>query len=148
MGKLTIVIPGPIVPYPRHRTRVIIMPGKDGKPRGLPQNYLPAKARAYLDDLAFRARVALGTHWTADKDSAYTVSMTAEFGVPKSWPKARRAGALDGTVRHTSKPDADNILKLMDGLTGVVWRDDAQVVEATVTKAYGPVEQLTITVER
>ena len=34
----------------------------------------------------------------------------------------------------TVKPDADNILKLIDGLNGIAWHDDAQVTEAIVHK--------------
>ena len=35
----------------------------------------------------------------------------------------------------TKKPDADNVLKIvMDGLNGVAYEDDKQVVDATVHK--------------
>ena len=34
----------------------------------------------------------------------------------------------------TVKPDADNIAKLMDGLNGVAWHDDAQVTKLLVIK--------------
>jgi Holliday junction resolvase RusA-like endonuclease len=38
----------------------------------------------------------------------------------------------------TTKPDATKLVRgLEDALTGVVWGDDAQVVEQTVTKRYG-----------
>jgi Holliday junction resolvase RusA-like endonuclease len=38
----------------------------------------------------------------------------------------------------TVKPDATKLLRaLEDALTGIVWRDDAQVVVQTVTKTYG-----------
>lgn len=36
---------------------------------------------------------------------------------------------------HTGVPDGDNILKaVQDALTGVAWRDDSQVCQATVCK--------------
>lgn len=35
---------------------------------------------------------------------------------------------------HAVKPDADNVLKTLDALNGVVWKDDAQIARATVTK--------------
>lgn len=35
---------------------------------------------------------------------------------------------------HVVKPDADNILKCLDALNGVIWGDDSQIVKATVTK--------------
>lgn len=58
--------------------------------------------------------------------------------VPASWSKRKQADALAGVVRPTGKPDADNTLKLLaDALNGVVWRDDAQVVDVRLTKHYG-----------
>lgn len=49
----------------------------------------------------------------------------------------------------TSKPD---VLKLArgveDALTGVVWRDDAQIVSETLTKEWGEPARCEITVER
>jgi len=37
--------------------------------------------------------------------------------------------------RHTTKPDADNVLKaVLDALNGLAWVDDAQVFSATVRK--------------
>lgn len=38
---------------------------------------------------------------------------------------------------HIKKPDIDKLLRgVMDHLTGIVWRDDAQVIAAVVTKSY------------
>ena len=34
----------------------------------------------------------------------------------------------------TARPDADNYLKAIDAFNGIVWRDDAQVVDARVVK--------------
>jgi Holliday junction resolvase RusA-like endonuclease len=37
----------------------------------------------------------------------------------------------------TTKPDADKLLRgCTDPLTGVLWKDDAQVIEAVVRKTY------------
>lgn len=59
---------------------------------------------------------------------------------PKSLPKRVRA--------HTRKPDAENLLKnSLDALTGVVWRDDAQIIRLVVTKQYGDVPGLRVAVE-
>ena len=38
-------------------------------------------------------------------------------------------------VRHTKKPDRDNLEKaLMDALKGIVWIDDAQVCDGSIRK--------------
>jgi Holliday junction resolvase RusA-like endonuclease len=50
---------------------------------------------------------------------------------PKSTPKKR--------MFPTVKPDWDNYAKLVcDALNGIVWRDDAQIISAVVTKSYVP----------
>lgn len=83
---------------------------------------------------------------------------TAVFPVPASWPKAVRVAALSGRLYHTSKPDKDNIEKLIvDALTrpktapgkegvspyGFAWIDDAQVMGGGV-KRYGSVPRVDI----
>lgn len=46
-----------------------------------------------------------------------------------------------------TRPDVDNYLKLVqDALNGVIWKDDSQVVAATVVKAYAEQQGIEITV--
>lgn len=59
------------------------------------------------------------------------VYVTASFLLPKpkSAPKSRRL--------TTKKPDLDKLCRsLLDALSGVIFRDDSQVVSLFVTKAY------------
>nr|DAQ86101.1 MAG TPA: Endodeoxyribonuclease RusA [Caudoviricetes sp.] len=45
-------------------------------------------------------------------------------------------------------PDADNIAKaVLDGLNGVVYADDKQIVELKVIKAYAEVPRVEVTIE-
>lgn len=65
-----------------------------------------------------------------------SIIVVMEVPVPKSWPKKKRADVNIGT-HPLGKPDVDNCLKLVcDALNGIVWRDDSQVVEASVRKLY------------
>ena len=49
---------------------------------------------------------------------------------------------LSGEILPTKKPDVDNIAKtILDALNGVIYRDDAQVIELVVKKSY--IENLT-----
>ena len=63
---------------------------------------------------------------------------------PKSTPKRNVRPA------HTKTPDIDKLLRAaLDALTGVVWRDDAQVAEVSVRKmvaAYGEQTGVMVTV--
>ena len=57
--------------------------------------------------------------------------------VPRSWSKKRQAQALDGSIRPTTRPDADNYIKgVQDALNGVLWHDDSQIVSVTASKFY------------
>ena len=67
---------------------------------------------------------------------ALSVELWSLWPVPASASKRFRAAALAGIERPTKKPDVDNVLKLIDGLNGVVWADDAQVVTASAHKIY------------
>ncbi|WP_194285593.1 RusA family crossover junction endodeoxyribonuclease [Komagataeibacter medellinensis] len=68
-----------------------------------------------------------------------SVEMTIDVVVPKSWPKAKREAAQVGELRATGKPDLDNCFKMCDALNGIVWKDDAQIVEATISRRYADV---------
>lgn len=107
--------------------------------------FTPAETRRYESALRFAGQEAMGSRPPAD--GALVVSVLAVFPIPASWSRKKRADATDGQVRPTTRPDADNLLKMLDGLNEVVWRDDRQIVDARVTKRYGERPMLRIVVE-
>lgn len=69
------------------------------------------------------------------------MEVTAQYLVPKSWPKAKAADAF----WRVSKPDVDNIAKLVaDSLNEVVYQDDAQVSRLIVQKNYSDVAGVSV----
>ncbi len=84
-----------------------------------------------------RLHAQLAMHGGAPIAGPIALTITATFAVPASWSKKRRAAALNGTTRPTTKPDFYNCAKLCDALNGVVWLDDKQVVDGRVVKVYG-----------
>ena len=116
-----------------------------------------------------RARAGNGRHYTPDqtvnaeawvKHCALTqagspcvagpVKMTIEIGVavPASWPKSKRAAAFAGAIWPTGKPDWDNSGKLIaDALNGIAYRDDSQIVQASVVKYYAENPGAVVTIE-
>jgi len=63
------------------------------------------------------------------------------FKRPKSAPKSR--------IHPTVKPDTDKLIRaILDALTGILYRDDAQVVQfSEISKAYGDPERVEIQLE-
>jgi Holliday junction resolvase RusA-like endonuclease len=72
-----------------------------------------------------------------DPVGAFDVQLTFFFRRPKS--HYGKGGHVKGSapIRHVSKPDADNLAKLvLDRITrgGRIWRDDSQVAKLCVEK--------------
>ena len=66
------------------------------------------------------------------------VTLEIVLQVPASWSKKKQAAALEGIVLPTKKPDLDNVIKaIFDGLNGVCYMDDVQIVESHQRKIYG-----------
>jgi Holliday junction resolvase RusA-like endonuclease len=68
---------------------------------------------------------------------------------PASWSKKRQQMAAAGQIAPTGKPDIDNVQKCVkDGMNGVVWRDDALVIEVRVSKRYSTAPGVCVSVEQ
>ena len=53
-----------------------------------------------------------------------------------------------GQIKATKKPDIDNVIKsVLDGLNGVAYEDDKQVVKLTANKYYGVQPRVEITIK-
>ena len=66
-------------------------------------------------------------------ESALEVSVTFYMSIPKSKPKKWR----ESPPRHCKKPDVDNLVKsTLDALTGILWKDDSQIVTLKAHKEY------------
>lgn len=113
------------------------VPKGKGRPRfsrksGVP--YTPAKTRSYEADLCKTARKVMGKR--ALLQGPLHVRCLAAFPIMPSWTKRKKEAARIGDELPTKKPDADNILKMLDALNGVVWNDDCQIVKAEIEKYY------------
>lgn len=65
------------------------------------------------------------------------IKLRVFYDVPESYSKKKREQALQGELRPTKKPDADNIVKIVcDALNKVIYKDDSQIVEVFVKKEY------------
>lgn len=120
------VVPAIPVAQPRQKQRVIHVGG-----RPMASNYMPAKHPVN----AFKAAVAMACQQAYRGPvigGEVEIRVVAVFPRPKAlcW-KSRPMPRL----RKVSKPDFDNVSKaICDALSGVLFRDDAQVWKATVEK--------------
>lgn len=136
---------------PLTRSAVVELSG-DPKGKGRPRfsrkggfAYTPTPTRNYEAALRLAGQAAMFT--TPPIEGALKVDVLAAFSVPLSWSKKKREQALMGLIRPTGRPDLDNIIKMLDALNGVVWRDDAQIVVANIRKRYADRPRLRIEVE-
>ena len=127
---ITFTVPG--TPVGKGRPKVASRGGR------FAQLYTPEKTANYEGLVAHSGQVAMnGRDLIA---GAVSVRLDIRLPVPASWSKRKQSQALDGQVLPTKKPDIDNVEKaIFDGLNGVVWNDDVQVVEVTKRKRYGAV---------
>src|SRR5690606_2778268 len=85
--------------------------------------YTPAATASYENWVKVRAVEAMHGH--APFAGAVALEIVATFVPPASWSRKKTAAALAGEVMPTSRPDLDNIEKvIMDAGNGVLWRDD------------------------
>ncbi len=82
-------------------------------------------------------------------DGPVAIYIKAYFSIPSSWSVWKKNAAKAGLVRPTVPPDYDNIAKQIgDALTGIVWRDDRQIVDARgIEKLYGLVPKTEVRVD-
>ena len=74
------------------------------------------------------------------------MTILACFAIPKSFSKKKQKEALEGTIRPLTKPDADNIAKIIcDALNDIAYKDDTQIIELTITKQYASEPKVKIT---
>ena len=108
--------------------------------------YETAKCKAYKAVVAAAERAAM----KGKEPITGPVLVVCQFflPIPKGWVKAKRKDALDDVIRPLKRPDGDNLEKLIwDALTGIVWSDDAQIVQWAGAKWYGNPETVVKVIE-
>lgn len=97
--------------------------------------YTPAETRNYEKHI--RTSYLNQTNEQMYAEEPLNVVITAFYGLPKSLPKYKVQMAINGEITPTKKPDIDNIAKaVLDGLNGLAYADDKQIVSLHVYKRY------------
>jgi len=115
-------------------------PRGKGRPRfarrgNFVKTYTDAKTSSYEDQIRFYALQAMGS--SEPLKTALEAFIYVRLPVPQSYSKKRTETCLSGLERPCKKPDLDNVVKsFMDGMNGIVYEDDDQVVDLHSTKRY------------
>jgi Holliday junction resolvase RusA-like endonuclease len=104
--------------------------------------YTPKKTVNY--EMQIRERFATVYPRFVPFSEALRVEMIAYMGIPISQSQKKKALMKSGKIRPVKRPDIDNILKVIDALSGIAFRDDRQIVEAEMKKFYSNQPRLEI----
>ena len=111
-------------------------------------HYTPAEQRNTMAALRMAAQQAMEHASAAVFDEPLSLTLLSEHRIPYTWSKKKQARALLGELRPAKKPDIDNLYKLAaDAFSGVVYRDDALIVEVWLRKVYGNQPKLVCTIQ-
>ena len=112
---------------------------------GHPVIYTPRETKDYEKQIADAYLEAGGELFP--KDVPIRVVVFIYHAVPKATSKKKRAEMLDQLTRPMKKVDADNCIKVvLDGMQGVAYQDDVQVVEIEAKKFWSNTEYLKVIV--
>lgn len=90
-----------------------------------------AKYKKYVSEVA--------SNYKLDEliDSPIKLTIDIYIQIPKSYTKKVKQQIENKELLHIKKPDIENLAKgIMDGITGIIWRDDSLVVELHLAKHY------------
>lgn len=115
---------------------------KDGK--AFTQSFTKAPTRDAQAEFKDFAERAMNGRAPIDQEIEFRVAFY--MPVPRSWSKRKQADALADRGRPITKPDFDNMTKMIDALNGVVWRDDSLITDAGISKRYSDRPRLVVEV--
>ena len=128
----------------RHRSRIAYT-GTGANRKPFIMMYPDPATEKY--EKVLREAAALFMRGRAPTENPVCLLVHAFREIPQSWSRRDRQAALDGAIRPTARPDGDNYLKVaQDSLNGICWKDDSQVVDARVIKAFSDQPALRIEV--
>ena len=107
--------------------------------------YTPAKTVAYENFIKGCYIEQCGN--VSFGDRSIKMHIKAYVPVLTKFRKAEKIAALEGKIKPTAKPDADNILKaLLDALNEVAYDDDRYIYQISVERVYSNKPRTEVTI--
>lgn len=125
--EISIAFQIPIEPRAQHRDRIGTFAGHGRSYKDPIQSKYEGKVAALIEQ--YRPEKPL--------ECALGLYATCYLSIPKSKSKKWKRAALNGEIMPTGKPDCTNLVKnIEDIMSGVFYRDDAQIVCIEIEKRY------------
>ena len=111
------------------------------------RTYTPKETMTYEAEVARMAKSAMGS--SEPLETPVAVYIYISMHVPASYSAKRRDACLRGFEKPIKKTgDIDNQIKtILDGMNGIVYKDDCQVVSIHATKKYDTVALVNVFVK-
>lgn len=107
--------------------------------------YTPVKTISYEKEIAEKFRENSRIRKPLETDLKITIY--AYFEPCKSYSQKRKEKCLSNIEKPNKKPDIDNIAKVvLDGLNGIAYIDDKQIVTLEVRKRYSGVARIEVVI--
>jgi len=146
---LIIVIEGEPVAWQRSGERI----AKTSQGKLYIHHYIQKETEQYQTRIRQHARRALSSlDYSIEKfypvdDRPVGLLVRAFKSIPQSWSKKDKLAALRGEIFPLTKPDHDNYIKIVsDAFNGLIYRDDALVMDSHQIKRYSDQPRLEIEV--
>lgn len=138
--EIKFMIPGQPRQQSRPRSRIVTPKGKkpfisvyDDKPDKINKAFIASCARQFKP--------------SEPLDGDLEVEIVFYRELLKSFSNKKKEQALAGLIRPNTKPDIDNYVKaVFDGINGIIWKDDARVVDLKTSKFYSEIPRTEVTV--
>ena len=101
---------------------------------GRMQSITPEQTKSYEELIRWSYKASGGKYLG---EQPIELSVKAFYPVPQVFNKEKKQQAITNRIRPMTKPDTDNILKVvLDALNGVAYYDDKQVISIVCEKWY------------
>lgn len=120
------------------KQNIIVIPGEPrgkGRPRFTKQGHVftDLKTRNYEKLVGVEYKNQCGKKFKENVE----IEIIAKYKIAKNDSKSTKEKKINGEIRPDKKPDIDNIVKaILDGLNGIAYDDDKQVVDVKASKFY------------
>lgn len=113
----------------------------EGQPQGKGRPRFTKSGHAFTPQATRNYEFLIATEYKEAKgemfDGYIRVNIKAYYKIPKATTKEKRGLIERGLLKPAVKPDIDNVIKaILDGLNGVAYHDDNQVVYVDGEKFY------------